>query len=138
VPEAFPRIDAAVHYLRQRGISNLVLLAHSCSVHMSIAWLEKNLDKKIMAYIGVGMGSTDKGQPMLSPFPLEKLPLPILDIRGEFDYPAVIAKAPDRWQRIKQAGNAKSEQRVVKKADHYFTDMGAPLLKEIASWLDSL
>lgn len=138
LPEAFPRIDAAINYLKQQGINNIVLLAHSCSVHMSVAWLEKNTDKNIRAYIGVGMGSTDKGQPMLQPFPLEKLSMPVLDIRGDLDYPAVIAKAPQRWQQIQKAGNKKSAQRVVKKADHYFTGMGEPLLNEIADWLDSL
>jgi hypothetical protein len=84
------------------------------------------------------MGSTDKGQPMLKPFPLEKLTLPILDIRGELDFPAVKRKAPERWQKIKQAGNQYSSQRVVKGADHYFTDMSEPLKNEIANWLNQL
>ena len=72
IPEAFPRIEAAISFLNDKGISNIVLIAHSCSVHMSIPWLVEHPDKGVIAFIGIGMGSTDKGQPMLQPFPLEK------------------------------------------------------------------
>lgn len=138
LPESYPRITAAVDYLRQQGIERIVLLAHSCSVHMSIGWLEQNPQQNIYAYIGIGMGSTDKGQPMPKPFPLEKFPMPILDIRGEHDYPAVHGKAADRWQRIQQAGNPASRQQVISDADHYFTDKGEVLLKAVADWLATL
>lgn len=138
IPEGFPRMDAAVAYLRQKNIQNIVLLAHSCSVHFSIAWLHRFPDRGISAYIGVGMGSTDRGQPMPEPFPLQDIKIPILDIRGEYDYPAVIGDAPDRWKRMQQAGNKKSQQRVVKKSDHYFTGRGDALLIEVADWLNTL
>ncbi len=138
VPESFPRIDAAIEYLQQKNIKKIVLLAHSCSVHMSIAWLHKFPDKGASAFIGVGMGSTDKGQPMLKPFPLQDIKIPILDIRGELDYPAVKGFAPDRWKRLQQAGNPKSQQRVVPASDHYFTGRGEALLVEVADWLETL
>ena len=138
LPESFPRISAAIEYLQQQGIKNIVLIAHSCSVHMGIGWLEQNPQADLHAFIGIGMGSTDKGQPMLRPFPLEKFKLPILDIRGEHDYPAVHGKAADRWQRMQQAGNPKSHQLQIPAADHYFTDKGDELLKHIADWLASL
>lgn len=138
LPESYPRITAAVDYLQQQGIERIVLLAHSCSVHMSIGWLEQNLQQDIYAYIGIGMGSTDKGQPMLKPFPLEKFSMPVLDIRGEHDYPAVHGKAADRWRRIQQAGNPASRQQVINGADHYFTDQGAVLLQAVADWLSTL
>jgi len=41
-------------------------------------------------------------------------------------------------KRIKQAGNPKSQQRVVEKSDHYFTGRGDALLEEVADWLNSL
>jgi hypothetical protein len=138
LPQSYPRISAAVDYLRQQGIERIVLLAHSCGVHMSIGWLDNNPQQDIYAYIGVGMGSTDKGQPMLKPFALEKFKMPILDIRGEHDYPAVHGKAPDRWQRIQQAGHPASRQQVIDDADHYFTDRDDVLLKAVAAWLATL
>ena len=136
--EAHPRINAAVDFLQKKNTRNIVLLAHSCSVHMSIDWLHKHPDAGATAYIGVGMGSTDIGQPMLAPFPLQDIKIPILDIRGEYDYPAVIAKAPSRLKRMKIAGHPKSQQRVVEKSDHYFTERGEALLKEVADWLNTL
>lgn len=138
VPEAFPRIEAAINFLKQKKISNIVLLAHSCSVHMSVAWLHKFPNHGATAFVGVGMGSTDKGQPMLKPFPLEDFQIPVLDIRGEYDYPAVKGFAPDRWKRIKQAGHPKSSQQMVPDSDHYFTSRGDALLLQVADWLNDL
>jgi len=136
--EAHPRISAAISYLKQKNIHDIVLIAHSCSVHMAIDWLRKYPNAGATAFVGIGMGSTDIGQPMLKPFPLQDIKIPILDIRGEDDYPAVKAKAPKRLERIKQAGNPKSDQRVVPKSDHYFTARGDALLAEIADWLNTL
>ncbi len=138
VPEAFPRIDSAIEFLRQKKIKNIVLLAHSCSVHMAVPWLQKNPDKGATAFIGVGMGSTDKGQPMPEQFPLDQIEIPILDIRGEYDYPAVKRFAPERWQLMQKAGNKKSQQRIVEKSDHYFTARGEALLSEVIDWLNRL
>jgi len=136
--ETHPRIESAIAYLQQQGIKNIVLIAHSCSVHMAINWLHKHPNGGTDAFIGIGMGSTDIGQPMLEAFPLQDIKIPILDIRGEYDYPAVIAKAPQRLKRIQQAGNPKSDQRVVAKSDHYFTARGDALLTEVADWLNTL
>ena len=105
---------------------------------MAVAWLHKHHNADVNAFIGIGMGSTDIGQPMLEPFPLEDIKIPVLDIRGENDYPAVIAKAPTRLKRIRQAGNPKSDQRVVPSSDHYFTARGKALLDEVADWLNTL
>lgn len=138
VPEAFPRIEAAISFLKQQKIKHIVLLAHSCSVHMSLPWLLQTSDPAIVGYIGIGMGSTDIGQPMKAPFELEKLSLPVLDIRGEFDTPSVTKFAPDRLKRMQQAGNQYSEQRVVEESDHYFTAQGDALLDEVIDWLDKL
>ena len=138
LPESHPRISAAVDFLKQKNNKNIVILSHSCGVHMGFDWLHKNPKAGITAFIGVGMGSTDYGQPMLKPFPLEDIKIPVLDILGENDYPAVKRNAPRRLERIKQAGNPKSQQRIVPKSDHYFTDRSDVLLKEVTDWLNSI
>jgi len=136
--EAHPRINAAIDFLKNKNTGKIILLAHSCSVHMAVDWLHKHKQDDISGFIGVGMGSTDRGQPMPEPFPLQKIKVPVLDIRGEDDYPAVIRNAPRRMQNMKIAGNPKSQQRVVEKSDHYFTDRGNALMLEVADWLNSL
>ncbi len=138
VPESFPRIEAAIKYLRQQGIDRIVLLAHSCSVHMAVAWLAQHPHQRLAGFIGIGMGSTDKGQPMREPLPLHRVQIPVLDIRGEYDYPAVHGRAAERWQYIQQAGKLQSRQRMVPAANHYFTDKGDILLKEVSLWLKQL
>jgi hypothetical protein len=34
-PAAYPRIKAAIEFLRDQGVMRIVVIAHSCSVHMS-------------------------------------------------------------------------------------------------------
>lgn len=137
-PESFSRIEAAITFLKEKNINNIVLIAHSCSVHMSMAWLEYSDGKDINAYIGIGMGATDYKQYMAKPIPLDKLKVPVLDIYGSQEYGAVIKAAPDRLKQIKSTGITHSQQRVVNDADHYFTDRGELLLKEVADWLSKL
>ena len=135
-PEAFPRIEAGIRFLRDKGIKHITLIAHSCSVHMSMAWLEQTRKPDIDAYIGIGMGATDYGQPMEHPFPLQQFAFPILDIYGAGEYSAVLLASADRLNRISQAGNPLSRQVVIPDADHYFHGASAPLTDIVSSWLD--
>jgi len=135
MPEATPRLNAAVTYLKEKNIKNIVLLAHSCSVHAGFNWLHEHPAAGISAFIGIGMGTTDYGQPMKEPYALQDIKIPVLDIHGENDYPSVKGNAPRRLLRMQQAANPKSQQQVIPDANHYFTDKNALLLKQITDWL---
>jgi len=138
---ALPRIDAGIKYLKEQGIDNIVLLAHSCGAHMAMEWIRHRKGKvadEISAFIGAGMGATDYKQPMEQPFPLADMDVPVLDIYGEKEYPAVLRMAPGRLAMMKHAGFPKSKQVVIPGANHYFTDKGEPLVKAVSEWLDSL
>ena len=137
-PAAYPRIEAGIDFLRQAGYAKVYLLAHSCSVHMVMAWVREHGDSGFEAFVGLGMGATDYQQPMREPFPLERMQVPVLDLYGEHEFPAVIRFAPDRLKRLQQAGNPKSKQVILAGADHYFTDYGDALLEQVAAWLASL
>ena len=139
--QAGPRIEAGIKYLREQGVKKIVIFAHSCGAHMAMEWVrskEGKLDDDIVAYIGAGMGATDFGQKMKQPFPLDMMKIPVLDIFGSKEYPAVLAKAPGRLLQITKAANEKSKQIVVPGANHYFTDKGDELVKPIVDWLESL
>ena len=136
--ESFPRIEAGISYLQQQGHQKIVLIAHSCSVHMVMAWVDAGRFKGIDAYAGIGMGATDYKQPMAKPFPLEKMTVPVLDIYGANEYPAVLNGARLRLEMINKAGNKKSKQQSIAEANHYFTDYGDALLKAMNVWLDTL
>ena len=138
LPYAHARIEAGIKFLRDSGHEKIVLLAHSCGVHMAMDWIRSKRDGSIDAYIGLGMGATDYKQPMHQPFPLDWMRVPILDLYGANDYPAVGRLAPERKRMIDKAGNALSRQQVLAGADHYYTDLGDELVAAVSDWLDQL
>jgi pimeloyl-ACP methyl ester carboxylesterase len=132
------RIDAGIAFLKEKGINNIALAAHSCGAHMAMNWVSTKGDNNIAAYVGLGMGATDFGQDMALPFPLDKMNVPVLDIYGEKDFPQVISLATERQSLIQKAGNSNSKQMVLPEADHYFKEKGEELTAVVANWLNSL
>ena len=137
-PAAFPRIRAGIEYLRAREVRTIVLAAHSCSVHMAMAYVRRRGDAELDGFIGIGMGATDRGQPMREPFPLAAMSVPVLDLFGDEDYPAVLGQAPGRLAAIRSAGHPRSAQRVVPGAGHFFRDMDDGLVGAVVEWLATL
>lgn len=136
-PEAHPRIDAAIAWLRARGIQRIVLIAHSCGAHMAMSWVQAR-GSGIDAYAGIGMGATDYQQPMRDAFPLDRMTVPLLDLYGEKDYPAVLAMAPERLALMRQGGNQHSRQLAIPDADHYHAGQSDALVSAVASWMNGL
>ena len=132
---AFPRIRAGIEFLRARGADPVVLATHSCSVHMAMAFVRRHGDVEFDGFIGIGMGATDYRQPMREPFPLAAMSVPILDLFGDEDYPAVLREAPARLAAIRAGGNRRSAQRIVPDAGHFFRDMDDELAGAVAEWL---
>ena len=137
MPEVLPRIDAALAYLEEQGNKEVVLLAHSCGVHMAMAWVRANGSEAIDGFVGVGMGATDYKQPMPEPFPFERLQVPVLDLYGALDYPAVLHGAEGRWQAIQKYGGPASRQVMLDDGDHYMREQDAVLVDTVANWLNS-
>jgi len=138
LPAAFPRIEAGLAFLEKEGIDNVVVIAHSCGVHMSMAYVEEHGDAGFDAYVGIGMGATDYGQPMVAPFPLSTMKVPVLDLHGSTEYPAVLRMAPRRLAAMREAGNPLSRQVVVEGADHYFRGYEEELVEAVVAWLDTI
>ena len=135
--ESFPRIETAIQTLRDKGHERIFLAAHSCSVHMVNAWvLEGRLDG-VAGYIGIGMGATDFRQLMVHEWRLANMAMPILDIYGSEDYPAVHRMAPERLAAIEQS-DERSRQIVIEGANHDFLDKGDELVEAVSAWLDAL
>lgn len=138
LPEAFPRIEAGIDFLKEEGFEKIVLIAHSCSVHMVMAWVDAKGFRDVDAFVGIGMGAVDYQQPMARPFPLDQLSVPILDVYGSEEYPAVAYGARQRLDYIKRGGNKKSKQVIVMGADHYFTEKNDELLEVVGDWMQGL
>ena len=138
---AIPRIEAALGLARQSPSGPVVLLAHSCGAHMAHHWMARGGPAALSrfdAYIGIGMGATDAGQPMREPFVFEQMHMPILDLYGANDYSAVRRMAKARRAGMARGGNPKNAQVVVPDSDHNFVDRGPALLDVVANWLDTL
>jgi hypothetical protein len=110
---------------------------------MAQRWIKNFTDAAVTqfdAYVGIGMGATDYKQPMVEPFQLDKMPMPILDLYGAEDFPAVLRKAPERLAMMQQAGHVLSAQVVIPKADHYYKGKGQAqlMVNAVAEWLDKL
>lgn len=140
-PEAAGRITRAIEHVRRTRTGPLVLLAHSCGAHMAQHWLMHGAgDARAMidAYVGIGMGATDYGQPMREPFGIEQLEVPVLDLYGELDFPAVRRLAVQRLAQMRAAGHPLSVQRVMPGAGHYHEQHTDALLDAVLAWLDGL
>ena len=129
--------EAAIAYARKTTDGPVVLFAHSCSVHMSMAYVDAHGDASFDGYIGAGMGATDYKQPMRKPFPLGQMRVPILDIYGADEFPAVIRGAPERAAALR-SGHAGSKQHVVPDTDHYFKEAGDALTSTVHEWLSGV
>ncbi|MDJ0880038.1 MAG: DUF3530 family protein [Gammaproteobacteria bacterium] len=135
--EAIPRIEAAIDYLLKQGNQKIILIAHSCGVHMAMHYVREKGEGRFDAFVGIGMGATDYKQPMRQPLPLDQMKKPVLDIYGGDDYPAVHRLAALRAQ-MQEDGSSLSEQIKVDGANHYFTDKGDILVETVANWLEKL
>lgn len=138
--DAAPRFEAATEFAKEQG-GKVVLLAHSCGSHMAQRWIKNQPEASLSAfdaYVGIGMGATDYKQPMVESFQLDKMLMPVLDLYGSEDFPAVIRKAPERLSMLEKAGNPKSAQVVVDGAEHYFKTHKSELVSAVSDWLETL
>ena len=71
-------------------------------------------------------------------FPLATMSVPLLDLFGDEDYPAVVREGPGRLAAIRAAGHPRSAQRIVPGAGHFFRDMDDELVGAITEWLAAL
>ncbi len=129
--EAVPRIRAALAYLEQKGMKNVVLVAHSFGNGAVARFLADGPPPGVTAWVGIGMGE----DPAI-PETLRKLEkLPVLDLYGEQDLPAVRESARARRLAARDAGNAGYTQRELPGADHFFDGQDGLLLSTVRAWL---
>ncbi len=132
---SYPRIEAAINFLKSKDYKWVAVVAHSCSVHMTMGWIRQVGDASIDAYVGIGMGATDYGQPMLEEFPLAQMTVPVLDVFGNADYPAVLKGAAARLSAMRSAGHPKSQQVILDGPDHFFEEYEDELTETVADWI---
>ena len=133
--EARPRIQAGIDYLKQKGIRNIVIVAHSMGAAMGSFYLSDKPDPAVTAFVGIGMGQ-HKSQPQMdNATSLRKITLPVLDLYGSRDLPQVLVAEKDRATAAHRAANKHYTQLKIEGADHFFNNMDGVLVKRVRGWL---
>jgi pimeloyl-ACP methyl ester carboxylesterase len=131
--EAPGRIQAGVDFLKDKGVKNIVIIAHSMGTTMANVYLAAKPDPAVHAYIAIGMSN---------PFPakydnaaaLAKITIPVLNLYGSQDLESVIAFADARAASARKV-NKHYTQIQVTGANHFFNNMQDDLIKRIRGWL---
>lgn len=123
--EAADRIKMALEFMKAKGYKRVALVTHSMGCRMTARFFEKNPNADVAAWVAIGApAALDYG----------KLKLPVLDLYGENDLPAVLQSAKARAKGL--AGNKKSAQAVAPKADHFFEGRDDQLVGLVKDYLD--
>lgn len=134
--EVGPRINAAVKFLKAKGISNIVIIGHSLGATMAAYYLRDKPAKSVKALIAIGStGSTFKDKEKNYFKSLETIKLPILDIFGAIDLPEVMEGAEQKKALARKFGNTKYTQIKVAGANHFFNNKEDVLIKRVRGWL---
>lgn len=136
--EVPPRIDAAVAFLKQQGIDNMVLIGHSLGAVMAIYYLagDSASVQEISAVAAIGLNARDTVNENLDTLPmLERVKLPLLDLMGSEDDADVKDTANERQEAAKRGGNERYAQRVIQGANHFHVGQEAVVLETVDEWL---
>lgn len=126
LPEAGDRLNAAIAYLRDKGIGTIAVLSHSMGAAMTDAYLTRPDAARIEAWIPVGM---------LVPFGVPPRE-PVLDVVAENDLPQVTATSPARQRNLRRDGC--SQQVIIPATDHYFERAYKELSVAVSTFLDQV
>ena len=128
------RIISAIEHISSKN-DKLVIIAHSCGVHMLMSFIENfHLPPQVIAIVMVGSGAVDKGQKLVTEYPYHKINIPILDIYGEYDFDLVRKEASKRKKLIKIISE-KSSQYEIKSSSHYHEDNADKVIQIVKKWL---
>ncbi len=125
-PEAAARFKAAVAFLQAKGYRKIAIVSHSMGSRMSRYYLTTNPNAPIAAWVAIGMPGADD---------YSRIQPPVLDLYGENDFPQVLAGAKQRAASFHIKGSAQVK---APKADHFFVDQDAELVKYVKDYLDKV
>jgi pimeloyl-ACP methyl ester carboxylesterase len=125
-PEATERLRTAAAWLRGRGHRAIAIVSHSMGARMSNEFLVTTPQPEIAAWVAIGLSGA-----FVRP---ERLRLPVLDLHGGGDLPAVLTGAARRAETLRAIPGSSQVQ--VNGADHFFHDHEAELLQWVRRFLD--
>lgn len=138
-PEAAARIEAAYQHLKAQGQQRIALIAHSLGAGMAAYALAQQPQAEQQRYIGIALlGISDGGKlPRLDNLShLSHIQIPILDLSGSDDLPAVLNSQSQRQQAARH--NTHYQQRQIPQADHFYEGQDDALIDSVEHWLTQL
>ena len=134
-PDISPRMNAAIAFLKSKGIDKIVIAGHSLGSTMSAYYLANN-SSPVKGLVAISPG-TNLSVPNLRYFDtLPKLnKLPILNLYGSIDNEDVVATANKRVDIAEESGNKHFTQIMVTGANHFYQGKENELIKEVIDWL---
>jgi pimeloyl-ACP methyl ester carboxylesterase len=121
-PEAAERIGEAVEFLKAKGYQRIAIVSHSMGSRMSRVYLAGKPDAAVKSWASLGISQDDYAA----------VKLPVLDLYGDNDLPAVLANAGKRKQTLPAGA---SKQVKVGNADHFFTGHEGEMVDAVADFL---
>lgn len=157
------RIQAAIGFLGQQGITNIVLIGHGLGAAAAVVSLSGADPLKVFALAAISLGIPPRAAPSpYQPSLLENIHVPMLDIYGGRDLDEVTNTAAARLAAAQRGGLGASHKQQLEPlmhsamahlptteqnsyiayrqlelmgADHMFRGSESTLLKRIAGWL---
>ena len=123
-PEAAERIAEAVEFLKAKGYGQVAIVSHSMGSRMSRVYLAGKPDPAVKSWASLGLSQVD----------YKAVKLPVLDLYGDNDLPAVLKNAGKRKQTLPAGA---SKQVVVGHADHFFTGREGEMVGAVADFLNA-
>ena len=136
LPEAFPRIEAALAYFKSRKIEHVVLIGHGLGARAGLLFLGEKKPpqrKAVKGLVMIGLALDKEDEKSIAA--LKAIKLPVLDLYGSSDKEAVIASQELRRRMAGYADNKGYQQSEMLGADHFFRGQSQMLLLRIRGWL---
>lgn len=121
--QAATRLARAVAFLKAKGYAKVAVVSHSLGCRMSYRHLSAQPDAVVKAWVAISTSGMED---------LSKVHMPVLDLYGENDLPAVLKNAPMRakWLGVKGSGQMRTPG-----ADHFFNGKDDALFKAVGEFL---
>jgi len=133
--EVPPRIDAGIRFLQEQGVDNIVVVAHSLGAQMATYWLAGTDEPAVMGLVAIGLSGSRYADNGDVPGWISDITLPVLDLYGEDDLPAVRETVDERAAAAMRAGNTAYTQTEIAGADHMFKGRNEVLVETVVNWL---
>tara|TARA_Y100000741_G_scaffold194306_1_gene147731 strand:- start:15 stop:791 length:777 start_codon:yes stop_codon:yes gene_type:complete len=128
------RIHSSINFIKSK---NIVVIAHSCGVHMLFSYIENIGINNISKIILLGAGAVDKNQVMKIIPKLSSLRLPILNIYAEYDHNSVKLFADNLKLEFSYLPESRLNTIEVEDAGHDYNNQSYLLIETVKKWLKS-